>query len=543
MIRKNGFFPQLLFSLIIVAFLLSPVLSWASPGDRYPPFNRQLLGGYRHFQFHDPILLNEKNPSVTLKAAGSLFLDFANEKRAAVRIFWRSSPDEPMQSSSFHLGEGALQWLKQEHVKKAGGLKQISFLLPGQCRRIYRAEVHHRLPVKELRFAAARYRIDSFHLLDGFQVSPLTFEVDRPQPGGFWEFHYQIDETISYPGSLNIRLRGAGRELLHSYRIRISQNSGIVAFPQDFYKDSVKQVEFTSSSDLTIQKAERVRKPDFNRPLMSDFYHVLDFPAAKMRNHRYELFGWSLQPDFLLFRFDNYRTQARFLKRLAYFVEKEGYAGKLLDDKKIRWLHGWNAHDYRAADLARFYQTASDLDFELNSDEHLLLEILLENEVVLESAGGYIGGSGGLISIALDDASYRYGDHLLLTHEGLHAIFFSNAQIRAEAKQRWASLEPEAKRVWEMLLKYKEYDPANLELSENEYFAYTLTRPASAMAGYLYNDYWPIFKRHFPDRINEVQAMRDAPVDFLTRESEAFEKCVRRYYPVSAGDLRSWVNQ
>ena len=54
----------------------------------------------------------------------------------------------------------------------------------------------------------------------------------------------------------------------------------------------------------------------------------------------------------------SYEIQDAFFKRLAFFVEKAGHAGRIESLSALGGLHGYNAHDYRAEDLARFFDTA-----------------------------------------------------------------------------------------------------------------------------------------------------------------------------------------
>ena len=53
-----------------------------------------------------------------------------------------------------------------------------------------------------------------------------------------------------------------------------------------------------------------------------------------------------------------------------------GSWGRLVGNEEFAGLHGFNAHDYRAEDLARFFQSAREQLFTLNPEEELLEQIL-----------------------------------------------------------------------------------------------------------------------------------------------------------------------
>jgi hypothetical protein len=130
------------------------------------------------------------------------------------------------------------------------------------------------------------------------------------------------------------------------------------------------------------------------RPLPADPGGVLLYDTAAWRNSEYELFSWNRFPEILIMDTASYEVQSRFFKRLAFFVEKRGYRGRLVTNREFAGLHGFNAHDYRAEDLAVFYQTARERLFTLNPEEELLKEILLDNGVIRDD-GIFTPGKGG----------------------------------------------------------------------------------------------------------------------------------------------------
>ena len=64
-------------------------------------------------------------------------------------------------------------------------------------------------------------------------------------------------------------------------------------------------------------------------PLPVDPGLVLLYDPAQWRSTRYELFSWSRFPEVLIFDTADYEIQSRFFKRLAFYVEKRGFRGRL----------------------------------------------------------------------------------------------------------------------------------------------------------------------------------------------------------------------
>ena len=67
-------------------------------------------------------------------------------------------------------------------------------------------------------------------------------------------------------------------------------------------------------------------------PLETDLGFIQHWSTASWRNKSFELFRWNLFPQVLFFDFSSYSVQDKFFTRLAYFVEKKGYVGTLVDD-------------------------------------------------------------------------------------------------------------------------------------------------------------------------------------------------------------------
>jgi hypothetical protein len=278
----------------------------------------------------------------------------------------------------------------------------------------------------------------------------------------------------------------------------------------------------------------------FPMPVKADPALVLAWPAENWRNSGYEVFRWDSFPSLLIFDCADYAVQDRMLKRLAFFVEKAGFRGRLAADAEIAHLHGWNAHDYRAADLALFFDTARSTGFPL-SDEEKELERILRNEgIIREEAGGIIEGSGAIVSISRESPDYlRY---MFMVHEGFHGLYFVDEDFRGFSRRRWEQLSAPAKRFIISFFDFQQYDTKDEYLLVNEFMAHVLQQSVSQAAGY--------FGRSLPQRLESSWRASALPrkdaasgtwpdlAAAFTGEAEAFSAYVNRRWGLAAG--RVW---
>jgi hypothetical protein len=129
-----------------------------------------------------------------------------------------------------------------------------------------------------------------------------------------------------------------------------------------------------------------------SRPILVDLGTMLHTPPKNWRYGEYELFAFTHFPAIIYLFSADHAVQSLFLRRLAFFVEKRGFVGRLARDEEIENLRDWGAHDYKSADLARFFQTAADDKFPLNSHELLLKEILLANGILTQEGSAITAG-------------------------------------------------------------------------------------------------------------------------------------------------------
>jgi hypothetical protein len=217
------------------------------------------------------------------------------------------------------------------------------------------------------------------------------------------------------------------------------------------------------------------------QPLPADPGGVLLYDPSAWRRPRYELFSWSRFPEILIMDTASYQVQSRFFKRLAFFVEKKGYRGRLVSNEEFADLHGFNAHDYRAKDLARFFQAARDQLFALNPEEELLKQILLDNGIIRDD-GVISAGRGAILSISR--SSYPILRRHLLTHECCHGLFFSLPDFRQASFAAWNELSAPEQEYWKLFFRWVGYDTEDQYLTVNEYQAYLFQQPRPGVEYY-----------------------------------------------------------
>jgi len=268
--------------------------------------------------------------------------------------------------------------------------------------------------------------------------------------------------------------------------------------------------------------------------------YVLAWPQSHWRDPRFEVFRWYRFPSILIFDTADYDVQDRLLKRLAFFVEKRGFRGRLAHDYEIADLHGWNAHDYRAVDLARFFQTARMENFPLNREELELEQILLDQGLIWETLDGLRGGEGGILSISREAPEFlRF---LFMAHEGFHGLFYIDEDFRNFTAYRWYWFPEDGRQMFLTFLDDQEYDITVEFIVLKEFASFLLQQPVSQAPTYfgrrmpyrITNPYWHAANRHLRDHTGAFPHF----AAMFTREAEVFSAFVAERWGFAAG--RVW---
>lgn len=226
----------------------------------------------------------------------------------------------------------------------------------------------------------------------------------------------------------------------------------------------------------------RVRAVDAQTPLPADPATLLAWPANRWRESRREWFHWSGTSVLVLVSAD-YRIQDAYLKRLAFYVEKAGYRGRLVTEDEVAHLHAWNAHDYAAPDLARFFSHAAQEGLVLNSAEEELRDRLIAAGILVgPREGPWKAGAGALVGISVESAPGLRS--ALFVHEAFHGLYFTTPTFRDGVRTAWEGLSEPAREAFRTYLTQFRYDPADESLMRNEFQAYVLQRPEEEWAGF-----------------------------------------------------------
>jgi len=285
-------------------------------------------------------------------------------------------------------------------------------------------------------------------------------------------------------------------------------------------------------------------------PISRDPGAVLSLPVESWRDARYEVFRWDAFPQVLIFDTSSYDVQDRLFKRLAFFVEKAGFRGRLATDAEIASLHGWNAHDYRAEDLAAFFEAARAASFPLLTEERELESILLSAGIIRRnSASQIISGSGAIISISREsDRTDRGLRPRFMTHEGFHGLYFIDDDFRNFSRRRWEAFPAVAKKFLLSFFDFQAYDIKDSGLVVNEFMAHVLQQPVSQIAWY-FGEYQPNrMIATSPWRRSSLPEKEEISADgrpywpeiarAFTAEAEAFSRYVNQRWGLAAG--RVW---
>jgi hypothetical protein len=279
--------------------------------------------------------------------------------------------------------------------------------------------------------------------------------------------------------------------------------------------------------------------PPFPEPIPADPGIILEYPQAAWRDARYEIFRWERFPSVLIFDTAAYGVQDSLFKRLCFFTEKKGFRGRVAGDWEIAELHGWNAHDYRAEDLARFFQAAAD--FPLSAEERELERLLFDEGIIRREGGRILPGEGAVLSISRESAAYLRS--LFMAHEGFHGLFFIDEDFREFSRRRWAGLSRPARTFILSYFDYQGYDGEDGYLIVNEFMAHCLQQPVSQVPRYFGEtlasrlEASPRRRAALPEKDEDSGSWPELGRAFRI-EAEAFSGYVNSRWGLSAGRVR-----
>lgn len=318
-----------------------------------------------------------------------------------------------------------------------------------------------------------------------FPVENTRYSImPKLEIGFFPSENYGTEEN-----QLCVKINAGGDELTirrtQDVNEMIIQTSTLIS-PFSFYEISEnanlvsKILMTTNDSSLLPQEANKVLSP-----LKSDPGLILSSKKSTWRANDYEVYEWDRFPGVLIFDTLNYKIQDDFFRRLAYFVEKVGFRGRLLTDEELGNMHGYNAHDYKAESLALFFTKAEEENFKLSEKEYLLKDILIKNKIIIPDSSVYKAGNGAVISISRESPDYLRRS--LTAHEAWHGIFFTNEAFRNVVAAVYYTVDSNTmafiKGYWASQVGLG-YDQNDEYLMHNEFMAYLMQQPLSRTSQY-----------------------------------------------------------
>ena len=211
------------------------------------------------------------------------------------------------------------------------------------------------------------------------------------------------------------------------------------------------------------------------KPTLASEAEIIDTRSSALT-----IFRLAGNPSILVFDFPTLHEQAQMLNRVAVMIETAGQPrDHVLDDAELdRAVRAtgmepdsfYDGHDYRAADIIRFFRAAAQDGTRLNPNEVRLHDIL-------QAAGWFDSGNsrpGALISIPTMgvgvDADARA---VVLRHEMSHGEYFTNPAYNEHVNRFWQNeLTATERSGFRHFLTAQHYDSGNEDLMMNETQAY-----------------------------------------------------------------------
>ena len=321
-----------------------------------------------------------------------------------------------------------------------------------------------------------------------FSGSSMVFPVQSNMMQSMPEYRVMLSENpenkTTREHAVRIQMNVGGEKL---YLNNVTAANELI-IPTAALNTPFSRVEFTDNAECVeslIMRGTKAAGVEILEPVRTDPGLILNYKTSQWRTADYELYEWDRFPQILFFDTRNYEVQDKLFRRLAFFVEKQGYKGRLLTNEELGDMHGYNAHDYSAESMARFFNKATELNFPLNEEEELLKRILIHNKL-LESDGMYVkANEGGLVSISRETPGWSRTN--LLAHEGWHTIFFRDAEFRNFVSAVYYTFDPDSR---DFLIDYFKsqpslgYDVNDEYLMHNEFMAYIMQQRLSEVANY-----------------------------------------------------------
>lgn len=362
------------------------------------------------------------------------------------------------------------------------------------------------------------------------------------------------DTQVSGPGKARLQLtagRGAGKQessyllLLRPGRHEEFFYASVLGFPPASISVqpesaglAILRAELLPGPAPAAGRAAGIEEGKVPSPIPADIGTILRYPQKLWRQPNFELFAWNLFPQVLIMDTRSYAVQADFFRRLSFFEEKRGYRGKVLSDRELDGMHGWNGHNYNGDGLAPFFNDATKRNIRLTPQEELLRRIALAYGLIKQGPAGYLPGEGGILSVSQESAKTDGLLPHLLTHESLHGAYYMTPRFRDAVHAYWNGMTEEERSFWKLLFGYLSYDPTFSYLVVNEFQAYLLQQPLADVRWYFRKLQASRLESAYPSRKNEIEQFLSRYPDTFRRAATALGDALTRYTGLLPGDTR-----
>ena len=321
-----------------------------------------------------------------------------------------------------------------------------------------------------------------------FSGASMIFPVANSTKNTMPEFVVKLSADPSLKASKERSVRAEiilGGEKFYVNNVALASE---VRIPSAAMKAPFSRMDASNNSEClsgVLMRSTYLASPQVLVPIKTDPGLIVKYKSSAWRTLDYEIFEWDRFSKILFFDTRNYDVQDKFFRRMAFFVEKQGYKGRLLTNEELEGKHGYNAHDYSADSMAEFFNKASDLGFVLNYEEELLKLILIKNGLFEEDGEHVRSLGGGIVSISQESAEWLRTT--LLAHEGWHTIFFRDEEFRNFVSAVYYTMDADSRQFLTDYFKSQPslgYDVNDEYLMHNEFMAYIMQQKLSDVGNY-----------------------------------------------------------
>ena len=238
------------------------------------------------------------------------------------------------------------------------------------------------------------------------------------------------------------------------------------------------QVAFSQNKETTISVYDKSRVSTAN--------NLEDLVNNEIESGYYEVIKYR-DTNILILDFQSRTDQDMSLCRISIFAEDNEYAGEIvpveiIEEKKKYYL----ANDLKGVDIASFFNEAKGKNKELTEGEKELKKILINNHIIKESFGAYVGIPNTAVISLHHDSNFIDYRETMVSHELQHGLDFTSSEHWQQTKDKWNSLSSEQKDLFRKFLQgVGMYDIEDTDLIITEFRAFTHTTGKMDFAYYV----------------------------------------------------------